>query len=77
MLFLLFTKAENFRFVLLDFLPLTQIMNQDQPASTELTIKTPITLETIPEDVAEIIAAKIKAWAKVEGDLEQREKARK
>lgn len=52
-------------------------MDQDQSASNELTVRTPITLETIPEDVAEIIAANIKAWAKVGGTLEQRERARK
>ena len=81
MLLLLLTKEENFHLMHLDFLPLTRsfsIMNQDQSASTELTIKSSITLETIPEDIAEVIAEIIKSWATIiEGNLERREKERK
>ena len=76
MLPLLFTKAEIFHLMHLDFLPLNQIMNQDQTTS-EVSVKTPTTLENIPEDIAGIIAEQIQGWATVEGDMDEREKARR
>ena len=52
-------------------------MGQAQSGSTELKVKSSTTLETLPEDVAGIIAEEIKSWADVTGDLKRREKARR
>ena len=52
-------------------------MDQDQSAATKLTIKSPTTLENIPEDVASTIAGFIKNWAEIEGSLEAKENARR
>ena len=71
------SKQRGFRLSHLAFLPLTRIMDQDHSASTEVTIKTPTSLENIPEDVAEIIAEQMQGWARIEGDLDEREKARR
>lgn len=37
--------------------------------------QTQTTLDTIPEEVATLIAEKIRDWAKVDGNLNEREKA--
>lgn len=71
------SKQNGFRISHLDFVPLTRIMDQDQIASTEIAIKTPPALEDIPEDIAVLIADSIKGWARIEGDLDEREKARR
>lgn len=52
-------------------------MDQEQITTTEVAIKTPPTLESIPEDIAGIIAEQIQGWATVEGDMDEREKARR
>lgn len=52
-------------------------MHQDQLTAAEIAIKTHTTLETIPEDVASIIASNIQSWAEIEGDLDQRDEARR
>lgn len=62
--------------MLLSFLPLA-VMDQEQYTSTQITFKDPTTLETIPEDVAVIIAEHVKSWADIDANLDQKEKAKR
>lgn len=70
------SKAKSFCIMLLSFLPLA-VMDQEQYTSTQVAFKDPTTLETIPEDVAVIIAELVKSWADIDGNLEQKDKAKR
>lgn len=50
------------------------IMNQ---TSKQHETKKRITLDSIPEDVALVVAQEVKSWATIEGSLEEKERARK
>lgn len=51
------------------------MQQHEDTESSDVALKKTGTLDTIPDDVAAIIAEKIKAWAEIEGSPEEREKA--